>query len=253
MTVEIDLSGKVAIVTGAGRGIGKAIALRLAEAGADVCVTARTVAEIEATAQGVRQIGRAAVAVQGDATDAIAVAEVVGKTITALGGLHILVNNAGMELPKPLLDTTEAEYNRVMDTNVKSMVLFTQAVGPHLIRQRYGRIVSIASVGAFVAAPNQAIYHASKAAVAHLTKATAIEWARHNITVNSVAPGWVRTDLIKHLLTDEEKLGRYTRAIPLRRVAEPDDLAPLVAFLCSDLAGYMTGSVVMIDGGLTIP
>lgn len=253
MTVEIDLSGKVAIVTGAGRGIGKAIALRLAEAGADVCVTARTVAEIEATAQGVRQIGRAAVAVQGDATDAIAVAEVVGKTITALGGLHILVNNAGMELPKPLLDTTEAEYNRVMDTNVKSMVLFTQAVGPHLIRQRYGRIVSIASVGAFVAAPNQAIYHASKAAVAHLTKATAIEWARHNITVNSVAPGWVRTELIKHLLTNDKKLGRYTRAIPLRRVAEPDDIAPLVAFLCSGLAGYMTGSVVVIDGGLMIP
>src|SRR5512132_4357956 len=127
MTVEIDLSGKVAIVTSVGRGIGKAIALRLAEAGADVCVTARTVAEIEATAQGVRQIGRAAVAVRGDATDAIAVADVIGKTITALHRLHILVNNAGMELPKPLHDTTEADYNRVMDTNVKSMVLFTQA------------------------------------------------------------------------------------------------------------------------------
>src|SRR5512132_3318233 len=253
MGIEIDLSGRVAIVTGGGRGIGRAVALGLAKAGADVCVTARSVDQLEETARMVRDTRRKALTVAGDATHSAVAAEVVGRTIAHLGGLHILVNNAGMELPKPLIETTEDEYNLVMDTNVKSMVLFTQAVGPHLIRQRYGRIVSIASVGAFVAAPNQAIYHASKAAVAHLTKATAIEWARHNITVNSVAPGWVRTDLIKHLLTDEEKLGRYTRAIPLRRVAEPDDIAPLVAFLCSGLAGYMTGSVVVIDGGLMIP
>ena len=170
-----------------------------------------------------------------------------------LGGLHILVNNAGIELPKPLIETTEDDYNRVMDTNVKSMVLFTQAAGPHLIAQRFGRIVNMASVGAFVAAPSQAIYHASKAAVAHLTRATAIEWARHGITVNAVAPGWVRTDLIRHLLDDEAMLSAYTKAIPMRRIAEPEEIGPLVAFLCSDLAGYMTGSVVVVAGGLTIP
>jgi 2-deoxy-D-gluconate 3-dehydrogenase len=253
MGIEIDLSGRVAIVTGGGRGIGRAVALSLAKAGADVCVTARSVDELEETARMVRESRRRALTVAGDATQSAVAAEVVGRTIAHLGGLHILVNNAGMELPKPLIETTEDEYDRVMDTNVKSMVLFTHAAGPHLIAQRFGRIVNMASVGAFVAAPNQAIYHASKAAVAHLTKATAIEWARYGITVNAVAPGWVRTELIRHLLDDQAMLSGYTKAIPMRRIAEPEEIGPLVAFLCSDLAGYMTGSVVVVDGGLMIP
>ena len=253
MAIDIELSGRIAIVTGAGRGIGRAIALELAKAGADVCATARSFEEIEQTARMVRETGRRALTVAGDATRSAVAAEVVARTVADLGGLHILVNNAGIELPKPLIETTEDEYNLVMDTNVKSMVLFTQAAGPHLIAQRFGRIVNMASVGAFVAAPNQAIYHASKAAVAHLTRATAIEWARHGITVNAVAPGWVRTDLIRHLLDDEAMLSAYTKAIPMRRIAEPEEIGPLVAFLCSDLAGYMTGSVVVVDGGLMIP
>ena len=253
MGLEIDLSGKVAIVTGGGRGIGRAVALGLAKAGANVCVTARSVDELEETARMVRETGRKALTVAGDATHSAVAAEVVDRTIAHLGGLHILVNNAGMELPKPLIETTADEYDRVMNTNVKSMVLFTQTAGRHLISQRFGRIVNMASVGAFVAAPNQAIYHASKAAVAHLTKATAIEWARYGITVNAVAPGWVRTELIRHLLDDQTMLSGYTKAIPMRRIAEPEEIAPLVAFLCSDLAGYMTGSVVVVDGGLMIP
>jgi NAD(P)-dependent dehydrogenase (short-subunit alcohol dehydrogenase family) len=253
MGIEIDLSGRVAIVTGGGRGIGRAVALSLAKAGADVCITARSVDELEETARMVRESRRRALTVAGDATQSAVAPEVVGRTIAHLGGLHILVNNAGMELPKPLIETTEDEYDRVMDTNVKSMVLFTHAAGPHLIAQRFGRIVNMASVGAFVAAPNQAIYHASKAAVAHLTKATAIELARYGITVNAVAPGWVRTELIRHLLDDQAMLSGYTKAIPMRRIAEPEEIGPLVAFLCSDLAGYMTGSVVVVDGGLMIP
>jgi NAD(P)-dependent dehydrogenase (short-subunit alcohol dehydrogenase family) len=253
MAIDIDLNGRIAIVTGAGRGIGRAIALNLAKAGADVCATARSLEEIEQTARMVRETGRRALTVAGDATRSAVAAEVVARTVADLGGLHILVNNAGIDLPKPLIETTEDDYNLVMDTNVKSMVLFTQAAGPHLIAQRFGRIVNMASVGAFVAAPNRAIYHASKAAVAHLTRATAIEWARHGITVNAVAPGWVRTDLIRHLLDDEAMLSAYTKAIPMRRIAEPEEIGPLVVFLCSDLAGYMTGSVVVVDGGLMIP
>ena len=253
MAIDIDLSGRIAIVTGAGRGIGRSVALKLAKAGAGVCATARSLEEIEQTARMVRETGRRALTVAGDATRSAVAAEVVARTVADLGGLHILVNNAGIELPKPLIETTEDDYNLVMDTNVKSMVLFTQAAGPHLIAQRFGRIVNMASVGAFVAAPNQAIYHASKAAVAHLTRATAIEWARNGITVNAVAPGWVRTDLIRHLLDDEAMLSAYTKAIPMRRIAEPEEIGPLVAFLCSDLAGYMTGSVVVVDGGLMIP
>jgi 2-deoxy-D-gluconate 3-dehydrogenase len=253
MAIDIDLEGKVALVTGAGRGIGRAIAIGLAEAGANVCVTARTEVEIDETAEKVRGLGRSALAVPADATDGRAVNAVIEQTIAALGGLQILVNNAGIDLPKPLLDIDEDGYDRVMDTNVKSMFLFTRAAGPHMIAQRYGRVINMASVGAFVAAPNQAIYHASKAAVAHLTKATAIEWARHNITVNAVAPGWIRTELIRHLSDDEEKLGRYLKTIPLRRLGEPKEIAPLVAYLASDLAAFMTGSVVVIDGGLMIP
>jgi NAD(P)-dependent dehydrogenase (short-subunit alcohol dehydrogenase family) len=253
MAIEIALSGKVALVTGAGRGIGKAIALALAQAGADVCVTARTESQINETAQEIRQMGRKALAVPADATNAAAVGLVVEKTVAELGGLHILVNNAGMEMPKTLMETSEAEYDTVMNTNVKSMFLFTKAACTHLIAQKYGKIVNVASVGAFIAAPGQAVYHASKAAVAHLTKATAMEMVRYNINVNAVAPGWIRTELIKHLLDNEAMLNKYLKGIPMRRLGEPEDVAPLVAFLCSDLASYITGTVMMVEGGITIP
>lgn len=253
MSIEINLEGKVALVTGGGRGIGRAIAVTLAESGADVCVTARTDSQIRETAEMVRAMGRSALAVSADATDADAVTGVVARTTRELGGLHVLINNAGVELPKPLLDTSETEYDHVMDTNMKSMFLFTKTVGPHFIAQNFGRIVNMASVGAFVAAPNQSIYHVSKAAVAHFTKAMAIEWARHNVHVNAVAPGWVRTEMIKHLLDDPEMLRRYLKPIPLRRIGEPEEISPVVAFLCSDLASFMTGTVLVIDGGLMIP
>ena len=253
MAIEIALSGKVALVTGAGRGIGKAIALALAKAGADVCVTARTESQINQTAEEIRQMGRKALAVPADATNAAAVASVVEKTVAELGGLQILVNNAGMEMPKTLMDTSEAEYNTVMDTNVKSMFLFTKAACTHLIAQKYGKIVNVASVGAYIAAPGQAVYHASKAAVAHLTKATAMEMVRYNINVNAVAPGWIRTELIKHLLENEAMLNKYLKGIPMRRLGEPEDVAPLVAFLCSDMASYITGTVMFVEGGITIP
>lgn len=253
MAIEIALSGKVALVTGAGRGIGKAIALALAKAGADVCVTARTESQINQTAEEIRQMGRKALAVPADATNAAAVASVVEKTVAELGGLQILVNNAGMEMPKTLMETSEEEYNTVMDTNVKSMFLFTKAACKHLIAQKYGKIVNVASVGAYIAAPGQAVYHASKAAVAHLTKATAMEMVRYNINVNAVAPGWIRTELIKHLLENEAMLNKYLKGIPMRRLGEPEDVAPLVAFLCSDMASYITGTVMFVEGGITIP
>jgi 2-deoxy-D-gluconate 3-dehydrogenase len=253
MPLKIDLEGRVAIVTGGGRGIGRSVALRLAEAGADVCVTARTESQLRETADRIRACGRSALAVAADASDAAAVSRVVERARQELGGLHLLVNNAGMELAKPLLDTAEDEYDRLMATNVKSMFLFTKAAGPHFIGQKFGRIVNMASVGAFTAAPNQSVYHLSKAAVAHFTRAMAIEWARHGIAVNAVAPGWTRTELISHLLEDREKLARYLKSIPMRRLGEPDDIAPMVAFLCSDLAAYMTGAVVVIDGGLIVP
>jgi NAD(P)-dependent dehydrogenase (short-subunit alcohol dehydrogenase family) len=253
VAIQVDLEGRVAIVTGGGRGIGRAIALALAEAGADVCVSARTASQIEETAELVSSMGRKALPIPADATDPEGAQVVVQRTVAELGGLHILVNNAGMEMPKPLLDTSLADYELVMDTNLKTAFLFTQAVGPYLIAQKYGRIVNLASIASFIAGPNQAVYHASKAAVAHFTRAMAIEWARYGINVNAIAPGWIRTELIAHLLENEEMLNRYLKGVPLRRLGEPQEIAPLVAYMCSDLASFMTGSVVVIDGGCMIP
>lgn len=252
MSLEINLEGKVAIVTGAGRGIGRAVAVALAKAGADICVTARTEEQINQTAELVRSQNRKAVAVPADAAVASSVEGVVDKTVAELGGVHLLINNAGVLVPKSLLETSEAEFDRVMDTNVKSMFHFTKAVGPHFIANNYGRIVNMASVGAFVAAPSRSTYHTSKGAVVMFTKSMAIEWARYNILINAVAPGYIETDLISHISSDETKLSQYLKAIPLRRLGKVEEVAQLVAFLCSDLASYMTGSVVVADGGLLI-
>ncbi len=253
MSIPIDLSGKIAIVTGGGRGIGRAIAVALARAGADVCVTARTVSQLEETAGLIEKEGRKALVAPADATDAKAVEEVVAETIDRLGGLHILCNNAGVEHLKPLIDSSEEDYDRVMNTNVKSMFLYTKAVGPHMIEQKFGRIVNTASVGSFVAGRNNSVYHAGKAANAHFTRAMAIEWARYGITVNAVAPGWIDTDLIAPLKNNKEMLDKYLKNIPLRRLGKPEEVGVMVAFLCSDHNSFMTGSVVLIDGGLIIP
>ena len=252
MSLEINLEGKVAIVTGAGRGIGRAVAVALAKAGADICVTARTEDQINQTAELVRSQNRKAVTVSADAAVASSVEGVVHKTIAELGGVHLLINNAGVLLPKSLLDTSEAEFDRVMDTNLKSMFHFTRAVGPHFISNNYGRIVNMASVGAFIAAPSRSIYHTSKGAVVMFTKSMAVEWARHNILINAVAPGYIETEIISHISSDEPKLSQYLKAIPLRRLGKVEEIAQLVAFLCSDLASYMTGSIVVADGGLLI-
>jgi NAD(P)-dependent dehydrogenase (short-subunit alcohol dehydrogenase family) len=252
MAVEIDLTGKVAVVTGAGRGIGKSVAVKLAEAGADVVLAARTLSQLEETAEEIRSRGRKGVPVPTDVTIREEVERLMATAVDKLGGLHILVNNAATMAPAPLLDQTEEEWERVLAVNLKAMFSCTQAAGRYMREQNYGKIVNMASTGGVIAGPRNASYHASKAAIIHFTRAAAIEWIRYNINVNAVGPGTVNTELADRFAPGGSK-ENMLKAVPIRRIAEPEEIANLVLFLVSDLSSYMVGEHVIIDGGLTIP
>ena len=252
MAIEINLDGKVAVVTGAGRGIGKSTALALAEAGADVVLASRTASQLEETAQEVRATGRQALPIPTDVTRKDNVEKLMDAAIKTLGGLHILVNNAATMAPMPLLEQSEAEWDRVMAVNLKSVFLCTQAAGRHMVKHKYGKIINMASTGGEIAGPKNASYHASKAGIILFTKSVALEWIRYNINVNAVGPGFVDTELVDQFIqkgTRESSL----KGFPIRRLADPQEIAHLVVFLASDLSSYMVGEHVIIDGGLTIP
>jgi NAD(P)-dependent dehydrogenase (short-subunit alcohol dehydrogenase family) len=252
MTMEINLERKVAVVTGAGRGIGKSIAITLAEAGADVVLAARTASQLEETAKEVRTKGRQVLCLPTDVTQKEAVERLMSVAVEQLGGLHILVNNAAIMIPAPLMEVTEEDWDRVMAVNLKSYFLTTQAAGHYMIKQKYGKIVNMASTGGVIAGPKNASYHASKAGIIHFTKAVAIEWIRYNINVNAIGPGPVDTGMADQFIqggTRETML----KGVPIRRFATPKEIATLVLFLVSDHSNYMVGEHVIIDGGLTIP
>ena len=252
MAISIDLEGKTALVTGAGRGLGKAIALALADAGANVSVAARSKEQIEETARLIEEKGGKAVAIPTDVTSEEDVNLLIKLTIDALDGLHIVVNNAGIERAAPLLKTSAEDWDEVMKVNLKGMFLVTKAAGPTLIQQKWGRVLNMASVGGTtIAAPNNSSYHASKAGVILFSKSLAMEWARYNITVNSLAPGFFETEMLDSLITSDEIKERYKKAIPIRRFGRPEELGPLAAYLCSDFAGYITGQAFIIDGGMS--
>lgn len=252
MAIEIDLTGKVGVVTGAGRGIGKSIAIALAEAGADVVLAARTTSQIEEVALLIRAKGRRALPVSTDVTQKESVERLMSQAHDQMGGLHILVNNAAMMAPGPLMEQTEDSWDNVMDVNVKAVFLCTQAAGRHMMKQQYGKIINMASTGGIIAGPRNASYHASKAAVIHFTRSVAIEWIRYNINVNAVGPGTVETEMVYQFIQNGKR-ETMLKGIPIRRFARPEEIANLVAFLASDLSNYMVGEHVVIDGGLTIP
>jgi len=195
LTLSIDLSGKTAIITGAGRGLGKAIAISIAAAGAEVALAARTKEQIDQTAHEIEKAGGRAIAVPTDVTNEEDVALLIKLVLNELGGIHILVNNAGIEKASPLLETTVEDWDQVMKVNLRGMFLPTRAVGQTMIDHKWGRVLNMASVGGTtIAAPNNSSYHASKAGAILFTKSLAMEWARHNITVNALAPGWFQTE-----------------------------------------------------------
>lgn len=247
-----SLQGKVAIVTGAGRGLGRAMAGVLAEAGARVTVAARTATELDSFVSEQAEAGREAMACPTDITDAAAVDRMVDATVDQFGHVDILVNNSGIVATTPLLDQEPAEWDRVVATNLRGVYLATRAVGKHLVAQKSGKVVNIASNFALQGVANHAAYSSSKAAVIAFTKSMAIEWARDGIQVNAIAPGYFATDLNSELRADGEALERVVRAIPARRMGEVHEIKPWLLLLAGQESDFMTGEHLVLDGGQSV-
>ena len=247
-SIQKDLTGKAALVTGAARGIGKAIAFQLASRGASVVIYDLLVDAAGATAEEFKSHGFSALAVTGDVSSADSVEETVNKTVEAFGTVDILVNNAGITKDGLLFRMSEADWDTVMAVNLKGVFLATKTASRVMAQKRWGRIVNISSVVGLMGNAGQANYAASKAGVVGLTKAAAKELAGRNITVNAVAPGYIQTEMTEKL-PDRAKEALLA-SIPLGRAGTAEDVAAAVGFFVSDEAGYITGQVLQIDGGL---
>ena len=249
---SFELTGQTALVTGAGRGLGRAIALALAHAGADVALGLREPGSATELVAELEALGRRALPVRMDVRRPEESRAAVAEVIAAFGRLDILVNNAGLGPANAAEDVTEADFDLTMDVNVRGLFFASQAAGRAMIAQGYGRIVNLSSQAGFVALPTESIYCASKAAVAHLTKCLAVEWGRHGVTVNAVAPTFIRTEGTASDLADPVfEADVRERIAGLHRIGEPMDVAGGVVFLASPAASLVTGATLLIDGGWT--
>ena len=245
----LELTGKAAVVIGGTSGIGRAIAHGLAEAGADVIPTSRRLEQVNATADEIEQRGRRSLRVASDVLDRASLENVLHQSIKAFGKVDILVNCAGRTRRAPTIDFPDDDWDAIIETNLTGTLRACQVFGRHMLEREYGRIVNIASLSTFVALLEVAAYSASKAAVASLTKSLALEWSPHGVNVNAIAPGVFETSLNTHLLHDTPRGNEFKMRTPMRRFGTGKELAGAAIFLASDAASFVTGEVLVVDGG----
>lgn len=247
---KFQLTGKVAIVTGASRGLGQGMAVGLAEAGANIVLVARTKAALEKTAAAIQKVGRKAVVIPADLSSGAAEAErVVQEAVKGLGHVDILLNVAGTQVRKPFFEMTEQDYEYLMSVNLKALFFISQAASKEMAKQSKGKIINITSLTSFIGISNISLYTASKGAVASLTRQFAVELAKHNIQCNAIGPGYFRTELTEALFQDPEKAKWVLSKIPMGRTGVPEDLVGAAVFLASAASDYITGQIVNVDGG----
>jgi 2-deoxy-D-gluconate 3-dehydrogenase len=251
MLEMFSVEGKKAFVSGASRGLGREMALILAEAGADVALAARTVNALEETAQTIRKMGRKALVCPMDISNIEDIERTVDSATKTFDRIDILINNAGIAGEKPVVEMTAETWDRVMEVNLRGHVFCTKAVGRHMIENRYGKIINVSSTMGFVGVAYNTPYGASKAGMIQFTKSLALEWARYNIQVNAVCPGYFTTDLNREFLKTPQGRKVINR-IPMRRAADPKEIQGITLLMASDASSFMTGSVVVVDGGHTI-
>ena len=247
---QFDLTGKVALVTGSTKGIGLGLALGLAGRGADLIVTSRSQRDCEAVAETIRGLGRRALPRSCDVTSRKSVEELAEAAVSEFGNVHILVNNAGTAITKPAEELTEEDWDKVVDVDLKGVFFCSVVFGKLMIAQRAGKIINIASVLGLVGDKQILPYCVAKGGVVQMTRALALEWAKYNIQVNALCPGYVKTPMNEADLTTNERIYRHiVGKTPMRRLGEVGELVGPLVFLASDASSYMTGQTLVIDGG----
>jgi len=245
-----DLTGKVAVVTGGGTGLGEAIAKALAEAGASIVLCGRRQEPLDKVASEIESGGGKALPIRTDVTNVEDVNAMASEALNAFGRVDVLVNNAGINTVKPFLELTEKEWDAVLDTNLKGCFYCCQALGKGMVEQRSGSVINVVSVFGRTGFMNISPYIASKGAIVQLTKALAVEWARHNVRVNAIAPSYFETEMAKRDIESDERVLKFNLSkIPMRRGGKPHEMGGIAVFLASEASSFITGETIAVDGG----